>query len=272
MITVVEGSPRTGIWVPIKPSATVYVGSIVSLDFSAIAADEGVIVRPKAVGISNTTNKDIPIGVVVGTNRRYPLYSATYLAEYITDEGVTGPDVSTVDYVLVEGPYGKGERRAMVQIDLIGPNTVLRAPIRNAAIATAPSLLTSTSSGSKITMTTNAADFTNVAGLGTIYFRSGGNAGVYRNCDDTSATIHTYDVNTPANSAVGDTAVKVPLRMFGVSYVTIGDGTVASFIDCAVGPVTNYDVIHVLQLNLEIAGQEYVDFVFDSDAFCQVRA
>jgi hypothetical protein len=54
--------------------------------------------------------------------------------------------------------------------------------------------------------------------------------------------------------------------------VTIGDSTVASFIDVSAAPKTNYDIIHVTDLNLKNAGEEYVEFMFDSDAFCTARA
>jgi hypothetical protein len=270
------GTPDT-IWVTIKPGATIYIGSIVCLDFDQLAADEGVIVRGVADGAADTTNKDRPLGIAVGHNRVNPLFSSTYQCEYITDEGVAGPATTTTEYHMpLESAGSKGRdgfKRAMVQIELITPNTILRAPIRNGAIGTAPSLLTSTSSGSKVTMTTNSCDFTTpVEGLGTIYFRTGGNAGLYRLTDDTSATVCTWDVQTVADTAVGDTAVRVPLRPFGQSYVRIGDDTVASFIDCGSDPSTNYDIIHVKELNLEVANEEYVDFMFDLDHFCQVRA
>ena len=259
-------------WVPIKPSATVYVGSIVCMDSSAIATDEGVIVRGQADGIADVDNKDIPLGVVVGTNLRTPVYDSTYQANKITDEGVTGPATSTVDYTGVEGPFIKGEKRAMVEIIPIYPHTVLRAPIRNNAIGTAPSLLTSTSSGSKVTMTTNAADFAPIAGLGTIFFRTGGNAGIYRQTDDTSTTVAAYDVNTPANSAVGDTAVRAPVTQMGSAYVRLGDDTVCSYLNCSETPATNYDIINVIRLDLSVAGEEYVEFTFDPCHFSLQRA
>ena len=266
MITFVHDTPQP-IWVPIKLGATVYVGSLVSDDFSALATDEGVIVRGQADGVGDVTNKDTPAGVVLGTNLYEPVYDTTYLTDSITDEGAAGAATSTVNYRGVEGPYSKGEKRAMVQIAPINSTTVLRAPIRNAAIGTNPSLLTSTSSGSKITMTTNATDFTPVAGLGTIYFRTGANAGQYRITDDTSTTVAAYDRQTSADSAVGDTAVRVPIRPYGVSYVRFGDDTVCSFLDCSETPATNYDIINVLRLDLSVAGEEYVEFTFAPQTF-----
>lgn len=265
------GGPLQVTWVPIKPSATVYVGSLVSVDFSAL--DEGVIVRPTAVGVSNTTNKDVPMGICLGTNRIDPVFSSTYLAEYVTDEGVTGLRTSTVNYGMVEGPWPH-EKRAMVAVGIIGPQTLLRAPIRNAAIGTTVTELTSSAGNANgLTVTTDACDFTPVANLCTIYCREGVNAGQYRITDDTSTTVAAWDVqmlNTTVG--VGEKYVRVPLRHHGVSYVVIGDGTVASFISSASTPATNYDIIYVVQLNLEEAGKEFVDFRFDADTFCTARA
>jgi len=270
MITILEGCVQT-VWMPIKPSATVYVGSLVSVDMSAL--DEGVVVRPTAVGVANITNKDRPLGVCIGTNRREPVFSSTYLAEYITDEGVTGLRTSTTDYVGVEGAWGKGDKRAMVQVALIGPQTVLRAPLRNNSIATAITEETSsTGNANGLTMTTAAAiDFTPVANLCTCYCRVGLNAGTYRIMDTTSTTVHAWDVqmlNTTATA--GETYVFAPVRHHGISYVTIGDGTVASYINTSVSPATNYDIIHVINCNMETAGNEYVDFMFDTTAFSSV--
>ena len=237
--------------------------------------DEGVIVRPIAAGASNTTNKDRPLGICVGNNRLNPVYNATYQAEYITDPGVTGLRSDTAEYVMVDGVWSKGEQRAMVLVALIdGPQTILRASLRNAAIGTAITELVSTAGNANgLTVTTDATDVAGVVDLNTLYCRTGGNAGVYRQTDDTSTTVHTWDVEMPVTTNVaGEKYVKVPVRSHGISYVTIGDGTVASFIDSAKTPATDYDIIHVRRLDLRVAGDEFVEFQFDADAFCTARA
>lgn len=271
MISVVGGGLQK-IWVPLKPGVTIYVGSLVSIDFSAL--DEGVIVRPVAQGVSNTTNKDRPLGVCVGTNRKTPLWSGTYLAEYITDPGATGVRADTTEYVGVEGPYGKGANMAMVEVQLINSTTVLRAPIKNNAIGTDITVGTSSSGNANgLTVTTGAVDFTPVANVCTIYCRSGVNAGQYRITDDTSTTVAAWDRQMLKTTATaGETYVRVPIRPHGVSYVTIGDGTVASYVDGSVTPATHYDIVHVTRLDLREAGNEYVEFCFDADTFCQNRA
>jgi len=273
MIEIVEGCVDVK-WFPINPAGVIYMGSIVAYDYSAMATSEGIFVRGTAVGANNTTNKDRPFGVAIGHNLRYPVFSSTYLAESITDEGATGLRTSTTDYVGVEGTHPKGAKQAMVQVGIIGPGTVLKAPLRNAAIGTAISELTSTAGNANgLTVTTGAADFTpTTAGRSTIYCRAGLNAGQYRVCDDTSATVHAWDRQMLSSTATtGETYVKVPLR-YGPSHALFGDGTVCSFIDCSNDPETNYDIIHVLEINLETAGREYVKFMFDGDAFSTTRA
>lgn len=272
MLKIISDGPKQVIWCPLSDGVTVYVGSLVCIDQSAL--NEGLVVRPIAAGASNTTNKDLPFGVCVGTNRKNPLFSSTYLAEYITDPGVTGIRADTTEYVGVEGPYGKGSHQAMVAVELIKPGTVLRAPIRNNAIGTAISELTSTAGNANgLTVTTGACDFTPVANLCSIYARSGQNAGQYRITDDTSTTVAAWDSQMLKTTATaGEKYVRVPYRTHGVSYAIIGDSTVASYLNASYTPATNYDIIHVLRLDLSVAGSEFADFVFDGDAFCTARA
>ncbi len=271
MITHIEGNPHP-VWLPIKPGATVYMGGLVCYDQSAL--DEGIINRPIAQGASNTTNKDRPLGIAIGHNLgpRINAFNSTYLTDAITDEGATGIRSSTTEYISVEGEWPKGGKRAMVKVALIQPGDLLRADIRNNAIGTAITLLTSTAGNANgLTVTTNATDVAGVANLGTIYCRTGLNAGQYRTTDDTSLTVAAWDVemlNTTATA--GETYVRVPIRV-GTSYATFG-ATAASYIDASITAATDYDVIHVVRLNLERAGHEFADFYFDSDAFCTARA
>ena len=266
-------NPTQLVWCTIKPAATIYVGSLVSIDFSAL--DEGLIVRPVAAGVSNTTNKDVPLGICVGVNRMTPVSSATYGADYITDAGAAGIRADTLEYGMVDGVWPKGEGRAMVLVSIIdGPNTVIRAPIRNNSILTPITEVTSSAGNANgLTVTTDAVDVTPVANVCTIYCRTGLNAGQYRIIDTTSTTVHAWDVqmlNTTAT--VGEKYVVVPMRPFGPSYVTIGDGTVASYVDGSITPATDYDTINVRRLDLKRAGHEFVEFTFDGDHFCQARA
>ena len=267
---VVHGSPQM-IWCTIKPTVTIYTGSLVCIDLSGL--DEGVIVRGQADGAADTTNKDCPLGVVVGNNLRKPLWDDTYKASYITEGAAAAPHTSTTEFVNMGGAYSKNEKRGMVQVAVITPHTVLRAPIYNNAVGTAPTLLTvTTGSADGLSCTTNATQNTPVADLDTIYFRTGANAGLYRITDDTSTTVRTWDVATNNDVAVGDTAVNVPVRHCGFSYVRFGDDTVCSYLNCSETAATDYDVINVMRLDLEVAGQEYVEFSFGGDHFDLLRA
>ena len=269
-VSVVHGSPQT-VWMPLQTTTTIYVGGIVSLVNAAVT--EGVVPLPDASGTYNETVYNIPLGVCIGTNRKNPLYSSTYLTEYITEPGATDAfGGASLEYVGVEGPWVKGDHIAMVKVALINAHTVLRAPIRNAAIGTAPTLLTVSTAGtsSGIDCVTNAADFASVTTpLSTIYFRTGSNAGAYRLCDTASSTTHEWDTALRNETAVGDTAVLVPLRTHGLSTIMF-DATTAMFIDCADAPVANGADrwgVNVLRLDLETAGNEYAEFCFLGNHF-----
>lgn len=267
MITIAHGAPYT-FWVPVETAATVYVGSIICLDTSNIAASEGFVIREQADGTDNKSNYDVPFGVVIGTNEASPLFNTTYKCEYTTQQGATDPhDGSTREYVGVEGPWSKSEGTAMVKVALITPSTILKAPIYNNAVGTAPALLTCTAADTDGKQaTTNATTIAPVAGMNTIYCRTGANAGCYRVTDNTSTTIHEWDVYMPKDVAVGDTFVTVPVRV-GLSYVRLGDDTVCSYINSSETAATNYDIIYVTRLDLREAGKEFAEFFFASEVF-----
>jgi len=270
-ISIVHGSPQS-IWVPIQTSATINVRGIVCLDQSGVT--EGVIMLPDASGVANDSNLDVPLGVCIGTNRKNPLYNSTELTEYITDPGASDPHGgASIEYVGVEGPWAKGDPIAMVKIALIDPTTILRAPIRNAAIKTAPTLLTATNAthdANGLGVTTNTSECASITTpLSTIYCRTGANAGAYRLCDTASASIHTWDTAMRNDCVYGDTFVLVPVRTHGFSTVMFDD-TTAMFIDSADDPVadgTDRWIIDVVRLDLSTAGNEYCEFRFSSTHF-----
>jgi len=268
-MSIVHGSYQS-IWVPIKPSATIYVGGLVGMDISS--QSEGVEMLPDAAGVANKTNNDIPFGIVIGTNRKEPLYSSTYKTEYITDPGPTDPhDGASIEYVLVEGPWAKGDPIAMVKIDILLPGAVIRAPIYNAAVGVAPSVVTCTTGDSNgLTGVFGAINFTPTTDNdSTIYFRSGSNAGAYRVMDAASTTTLAWDVALRNDVAAGDTAVAVPIRSHGSSTINF-DATTMAWIDCADAPTkagTNRWSVNVIRLDLSVAGQEYCDFVFQANHY-----
>lgn len=270
--SIIEGSPKVR-WLPVEPGEVIYNGSIAAVNMSAPL--EGVGVLPIAAGASNTTNKDRPLGVVLGNNNVEGnlAYSTTYNAEYITQVAAGDVYGSTTEYRGIEGVWSKGDPQAMVKVALICPGTVLRGSLYNAAFGTAPTEVTVTtaSGGDGIGCTTGASDVATVAAWSTLYARSGANKGIYRSLTSASDTTHTWLKAMKADMAVGDTAVVMNgLRPYGNAIMQIDSE--AQYIDCSAALTADYFKIVVHQLDLSIAGKEFVDFEFDSDNFCGARA
>jgi hypothetical protein len=273
-ITVVHPDATHSQWVPVAPAQTIYNGCIVGGMRIDAGYSEGVEIMQEFTGVADVTNLDTPYGVVIGNNNYNEAFNSTYKSAYITAAAAGAPFTNTTDFRNVEGPWSKGDSgsRAFVKIERIFPHTVLRAPLFNDAVGTAPTLLTVTSQttggATGVGCTSNSAEVAGVADLGTIYYRSGANAGCYRVTDDSSATAHTHDVATPFAISAGDTAVKVPLRPFGMCFARFGtDDAYNGYINTSATAATNYGVIWVLRLDLSEAGNEYCDFTFDGVMF-----
>lgn len=267
-----SGSPQR-VWRPVEPAETLYMGAIASIDIATPL--EGVQPLGAAAGANNTTNKDIPMGVVIGMNSTAAnrAYSSTAKAEYITQVAAGAVYGSTTEYVGVEGPWSRGDKQAMVLLELIDPCTVLKGPIYNGAVGTAPTVVTATvaSGGDGIGCTTGAADATTIANFATIYMRSGANQGIYRTLTSNSDTVHTWLKAMPSDVAVGDTAVVINgLRPYGPSLMQLD--AEALYVDCSAALSSDYYIVHVNRLDLSVAGNEYVEFRFDTDNFCAKRA
>lgn len=262
---ILENPVRT-IWVPLDTTSTptLYNGQLV------YSTGDGAGNLGQASGVGDTSGKKVPMGIVVGNNNRTPVYSTTSNSDSITAV-ITQAAQNARDYTGVEGYWTKGDQQSFVQVDLIGQNTIIEAPLYNATLGTAPTLLTvTTGSTTGLGFTSNACDFTPVADLCTSYCRTGANAGLYRISDDTSTTVETNDVAFEYDIAVGDTFVRVPVRPFGQSYVQTDAN--ALYFDVSASPATNYWIIDVIGLNLREAGKETVIFKFNSCHFDLVRA
>jgi hypothetical protein len=270
---VVHPKSNQRIWVPVEPAETIYVGALVGVDIATPL--EGVRPLPAATGANNTTNKDIPFGICIGTNNTAAnqVFSTTYKTDYITQVAAGAVYNSTTQYQGVEGPFSKGDPQAMVLVDLIDPSTIIRAPIYNAGVGTAPTVVTVSTydGGDGIGCTTSATDATTIANFATLYFRTGACAGIYRTLTSNSTTTHTWLKAMPKSCAVGDRAVVINgLRPYGPSYAIVdAEGL---YINCGAALSSDYFIIHVVRLDLSVAGQEYVEFRFDTDNFCAKRA
>lgn len=258
---IIHGSQQK-FWAPIVYQDTIYVGQLVKCQ-----TDEGVVPLGAASGVADTSGKGVPFGVVVGTNNRTPLFNTTYNTQYITD---ASPLASSTEFVGVEGVWSKGAQRAMVEVELITPETILRGQLFNATFGTAMTIGTvTTGDANGVSCTVNTLVIGS-AQLATLYFRSGANKGTYRIEDDTSATALTWDTPTYAAVAIGDTLVKAPIRAIGPAYADFDAESM--FIDAAATYGTNYYVIDVIRLDLSVPGGEFVDFKFNIDHFGLKRA
>jgi len=275
--SILEGKGRT-FWVNTNSAGTYYLGGIVVWNSDAVtnAVNGAVAPLTAASGAADTTLRQVIAGVVVGFDDRTPIYDATTGLQTMTGSKVTQALQLARDWVGSEGMYIKGDPQAKVQIAEIVPNTILRGPIFNGSWGTAPTLLTvsaTTDTDGLVTgnTTTNATSFTNVLNMGTIYCRSGRNAGLYRVSKDTSTTVPTVTTAFPYDVALGDTFVRVPFKQ-GLSGLTIPTGGV--FVNCGAGPVlagTDLFEVIVYSMDLQKAGAETVDFRFVGDHFSHLR-
>lgn len=259
---IIHGSQQK-LWAPIVYGDTIYVGQLVKCQ-----VDEGVVPLGAASGAADTTGKSVPFGVVVGTNNRTPLFNATYNTQYITD---ANPHGATTEFIGVEGPWGKGEQRAMVEVELIDPTTIIRGQLFDTTFGTAMTVGTVTTGSTDGLSCTTGTLVVDTASYGTIYFRTGANKGVYRITDGASATAQAWDTPTYADVVIGDKCVKAPIRMLGPAYADF-EATESMFVAAEATYSTNYFVIDVVRLDLSVAGQEYVDFKFNVDHFGLKRA
>ena len=256
MFDIHSGSPHS-IWVPVDCAAgafdTLYVGQLVK------ATSDGVGPLGAASGVFDTTAEAIPFGVVIGTNKRTPSYSATSLSESITS---ASPHANTTEFVLQEGAmFPKGDTTALVKVALIQPGTIIKGSIFASTIGTALTVGTvSTGSTTGAGFTTSAINpATHVADLVTVYFRTGANKGIYRITTDASTTVKTVDHYFPYDIAIGDTVVGVPLRI-GYSYGQTDSESI--FINGAAAPANDHWGWNVLWLDLSVAGKECAYFQF----------
>jgi hypothetical protein len=254
-------------------SSTYYVGQLVTYIAASKAATPGTVL-PLAVpaGAADTSNFQIPAGVVVGFNNRTPTYDATWKANSAAGVLTQALQVSR-DWALNKGMYAIGDPQVLLDVAIIEPCSLIEGPIFNAAYGTAPTVVTDTggadTTGYTTAGTTGACDFTPVADYATIYCRTGANGGLYRTTNDTSTTAPDVTVAFPYDVVLGDTFVRVPLKQ-GYSRIYIaGPGM---YIDASATPATNYFSVFVEKLDLAIAGSEKALFRFANIHFDPMRA
>jgi hypothetical protein len=255
-------------WLPIDRTVgatTLYVDQLVKMDSGSF---NGLAPLAVASGAVDTSNKQVIYGVVIGNNDFKQTFLATY-GQYIASVQSVAAQLAR-NWLGAEGMWAKNDPSPMVKVALIGPHTVLSAPLCNGTLGTAPTLLTATAVNATmgLGMTTNATDVATVANMCTTYCRSGLNKGLYRVNKSASATVHTFDTYWPYTLAIGDTFVTVPVRL-GEAFVQINStaGYLGMCLDVSQTPATNYFQIDVLDLDLKIAGKEKVIFKFNASHF-----
>lgn len=272
MAEVVSQNPQL-IWVPVDATAgavTVYEGSIVT------ATTTGVAALGAAAGIGDVTGKNtfatygVPLGVVVGTSRQTELYNSTAKRNSITSI-ITSNANFTVDMMGIEGEWGI-DKQAYVQIAVITPETMIRMPIFDGSVGTAPTASTVTGGASATGMGFNTAaiDFTTIAGQSTAYCTKGLNMGIYRSLSSAHTTTHTVSSPFPYATAVGDKYLISNVRAFGTSLIQF-DAT-ASYVENDAAVSADYYFVNVTRLFLGESGKEYVEFRFNPYQFLPVDA
>ncbi len=260
-------------WVPVNfanSADTLYEGQIVGSSLaSSVPAGEGVLPLGAAAGASDTTGKAVPFGIVVGSNAANPTYNSTYKGFSIASVGSQADQLAR-DYRGAEGQYAKGDPQALVKVSVIGADTIIKGPIFNGAYGTACAVFTNTAASTDgLTITTSAVAQTPIAYNVTWYCRSGANKGLYRTAYSTSKTSHTLYIGFPHDIAVGDTFVPIFLRPGTCCAQFDGEST---YIEQQPAYATNYYLIDVLEINAEVAGEEYAIFKFNADQFAGARA
>ncbi len=260
--SVVQGEVRM-IWAPVDATDTLYVGQIVK------STSDGVAPLTNASGVLDVTDSNIPFGVVVAVNDEAPTFNSTYKANSITAVATQALQLAR-DWLGAEGEsYPKSESRALVQLAIIGPHTVLKGRIFNTTYGTAPSVQTLSAQGGDGMVTADTAGAadpaTFTADESTIFMRSGANKGQYRIGINTVNTapqvIHAY----PYDNATGNTMIQIPIRHIGKAKVNFDSES--TFIDTEALYTSAYYFINVLDMDLSESGSEYCIFTFSIDTF-----
>jgi len=267
MFRVISGSRGVG-WRPIDSGVTLYNGQLckeITTGFGPLAV---------ASGAGDGSGLQVIQGIVIANNDKVSQINATY-GTYIS--GVTSQASQNArDYRGNDGNFPVGDQKPLVQVEFIGPETLIAAPVFasgtviNTALAT---LTVTTGSTTGLGFTSNAADFTPVANICTSYCRSGANMGVSEISSDTSTTVETNTIGFPNDIAISDTFVRVPYKI-GQSYAQINStsGALGLWLDGTASPATDYYIINVERMDLQISGEETIYFRFAPCHFDAVRA
>jgi hypothetical protein len=220
-----------------------YQGQLAAADISKTT---GGYVKPCPVAAAYPDTATRIMGIITGVAT-----SPTYTASYYKGDLATY-DTSTTT-LQANDPVGP----ALVEVTLITPTTLIKAPIWHTTPGTALHCLAATTAVSAGTTFVTSGFDAAVDGYSTAYCRNGSNKGQYRKVDGTGTTTQTFVIPWTYGVAIGDEFVVANIVDgqshidFVATYVNGIDGTAA---------LTNYYCAYVHELNLEKSGQEYAVF------------
>jgi len=271
---VVEGGGKTK-WVPASYGSganTFYIGQLVTTQNAAATSfvSNGVVPLGAAVGAIDTTDKKVPVGVVVGIGIKSPSYDSTYKALTVTSVASVAAQAALSP--LHVGSFPKYDGRVFLEIEPINAETIIQGTLYQSTFGTALSARTATAVNATagLGFTTATVGITPTANMHSWYCRSGANKGLTRAAYDASATAHTFYTYWPKTLAIGDVFTFAPFKEYGPCYMQID--AAGMFVDGLGDYATNYYGIFIERLNLSKVGQETIDFRFNSDHFGLVRA
>lgn len=250
MFDVVKSSELQTIWLPVSNGQTIYVGQLVRKTSSS----DYLVTFGSASGAS--TEK--PLGVVVATNNKEPVYSQTYNTNYIT--GVQSQaEQRARKFQGVQGMWALGDPIPMVQVKLIGPQTQIKASLFAGSFGTPPPVFNPAENNSTGNTLKRAEGSKSSVDYNTIFYcRKGANKGIYRvvttSSNSSNVTTHNFNTYWPYPISTSDEFVQVNLCL-GISKIQI-DST-GMYIDVTQTYSSNYYTVLVEEINLEIPGQEY---------------
>jgi len=225
--------------------ADCYQGQLAAADIGLTTGGEVVACPVAASALPDATSHIV--GIITGV-----IQSPTYTASYYNGDKAT--------YTTTQATIAALEpaQPQMVEVTLITPTTLIKAPIWQGTPGTALTELASTTAVSAGTTVVTSGFTATEDSYSTIYCRSGANRGQYRKITaDSGTTTQTVTIPFQATS-IGDKFVVCNV-VKGYAHVD-WLGTYLNGIDggAAVGTYAYYVYVH--ELNLEEAGKEYAIF------------
>jgi hypothetical protein len=226
-------------------AANCYQGQLLVYD-----ADAGGIVEPTATASDNPDDTQILAGICLGQGR-YPAvasaYNTTYKGDLITYD-------TTQATLAVNSPVGA----ALAEVQIITPNSLIRAPLVKDTIGTNPECKACTTGSTDGLTFIIATIDTSVSNYSTAYCRTGANRGEYRKITTGAAATQTVLVPFINDIAIGDTFCVVNVVQ---GYAHVQWESQFQGIDTSAA-LTAYFEVFVHEINLEEAGKEYCTFRF----------